>query len=232
MLHIKKLCVKIGDFSLDNINIDLFKGEHLVLLGASGSGKTLLLETIAGRYPLLNGEIYINGENVTLKPPEERGIGFVYQNYELFPHFNVSENIAFPLKLQKLSKNKIEEKTFDIIENLKIGHIAYRSTLELSGGEKQRVSIGRALALSPKLLFLDEPLSALDYVTKHKVKHIIKDVCKKYNMTVIHVTHDISEALFFATKIGIVKSGKIIKEFVVNNELLEKGEDFFYDYLW
>lgn len=232
MLHVKNLCVDIGDFSLDNINIDLSKGEHLVLLGASGSGKTLLLETIAGRYPLLNGEIYINGENVTLKPPEERGIGFVYQNYELFPHFNVYENIAFPLKLQKLSKDKIEEKTLDIIDNLKIGHIAHRSILELSGGEKQRVSIGRALALSPKLLFLDEPLSALDYVTKHKVKHIIKDVCKNYNVTVIHVTHDISEALFFATKIGIVKSGEIIKEFVVNDELLEKGEDFFYDYLW
>lgn len=232
MLHVKNLCVDICDFSLDNINIDLSKGEHLVLLGASGSGKTLLLETIAGRYSLSSGEIYINGENVTAKSPEERGIGFVYQNHELFPHFDVSENIAFPLKLKRLSKSEIEDKTLDITENLKISHLSHRSVLELSGGEKQRVSIGRALALSPKLLFLDEPLSALDYVTKQKIKHIIKDVCQKYNVTVIHVTHDISEALFFATKIGIVKNGKIIKEFIVNEELLEKGEDFFYDYLW
>lgn len=232
MLHIKNLCVKKGGFSLNNINLSLNKGEHLVLLGASGSGKTFLLETIAGRYKISSGEININGENVTQKPPEERNIGFVYQNYELFPHFNVFENIAFPLKLKKLPKKEIETKTQEIIQNLNIKSIANRSVLNLSGGEKQRVSIGRALALSPKLLLLDEPLSALDYVTKQRIKQNIKDICKEYNVTVVHVTHDISEALFFATKIGIVKDGELIKEFTVNDELLKKGEDFFYDYLW
>ncbi|MEG1448805.1 MAG: ATP-binding cassette domain-containing protein [Oscillospiraceae bacterium] len=231
MLRIKNLCVDIGDFSLQNIDISLSKGEHLVLLGASGSGKTLLLETIAGRYSPSKGEIYINGENITSKSPEERGIGFVYQNHELFPHFSVFENIAFPLKLKKLPKKYVHQHTMEIIQSLKIEHIANRGVLELSGGEKQRVSIGRALASSPRLLFLDEPLSALDYVTKQRIKQTIKDICEKYNMTVIHVTHDISEALFFANKIGIVAGGQIIKEMIVDEKLLQKGEDFFYDYL-
>ena len=233
--EVRNLCLDVGGFALDNINLALDKNCHYVILGASGSGKTLFLESIAGRYRLDSGEILKsdNGEvkELQLLPPEKREIGFVYQNYELFPHLNVFENITLPLKIKKYKIDDIKSKTYGIMEELDIMDIMDRDVSSLSGGEKQRSSIARALVTEPKILLLDEPMSALDYVTKQKTKDIIKSVCQKHCQTVIHVTHDISEALFFANRIGIMKQGKIVKEFEINEELLAQKEDLFYDYL-
>lgn len=230
-LSIKDLSLDVGGFSLKNISLNLEKGEHYVILGASGSGKTLLLESIAGRYALSKGEIFLGKKSLHNLPPEEREIGFVYQNYELFPHLTVEGNIALPLKIKKFPKEEINSKVFSIMEELDILSIKDRPVTSLSGGEKQRTSIARAIIREPKLLLLDEPMSALDYVTKQKTKSIIKSTCQNHCQTVIHVTHDISEALFFASKIGIMSGGQIIKEFDTKNNDYKNREEIFYDYL-
>lgn len=231
MLKVNHLNLKIGDFSLQDINIKLDKGKHLVILGKSGSGKTLLLETLAGRYMLDGGEIFIDNINVTDTSPEKRKIGFVYQNYELFPHLNVCENIAFPLKIRNKSQKEIEDKINFLTKIFNIEGLENRNVKKLSGGEKQRVAICRALAMSPKILFLDEPFSALDYLTKERMKKFLKEFCNEFAITTIHVTHDITEALYFADKIYIMNDGRIIEKFDVNEKILERGEEFFYGYL-
>lgn len=231
MLKVNHLNLKIGDFSLQDINIKLDKGKHLVILGKSGSGKTLLLETLAGSYVLDGGNIFIDDINFTGTSPEKRQIGFVYQNYELFPHLNVYENIAFPLKIRNKSQKEIEDKINFLIKKFNIEGLENRNVKKLSGGEKQRVAICRALAMSPKILFLDEPFSALDYLTKERMKKFLKEFCNEFVITTIHVTHDISEAMYFADKIYIMNDGRITQKFDVDEKILARGERFFYEYL-
>ena len=176
-------------------------------------GKTVLLETIAGRYKIKNGNITKNKEEISILQPEKRNIGFVYQNYELFGHMKVSSNIGFPLKFEGLEKKEIENKTQEMMAMLNISHIKDRYPEDLSGGEKQRVAIGRSIIKSPEILLLDEPFSALDCVTKENVKNILKDIHKKFKPTVIHVTHDLREAVYFADTIGVIKDNTIKKTF-------------------
>ena len=201
-----------------------------MIWGKSGAGKTVFLESIAGRYTLSKGTIKLYDSDITKCAPEKRNIGFVYQNYELFPHMKVIDNIYFPLKLRK-SASSSKCKAEDIMEMLNILHLKNRYPNDLSGGEKQRVAIGRALIMSPKLLLLDEPFSSLDYSNKKNIQTLLKDIHQRFKPTVIHVTHDIREAFFFASKIGIIKQNtlsKIISEQELNN--MQKEEDF-YEYL-
>ena len=211
MLKIKNLSLDLPNFKLQENSLNINNHEYFVLLGASGSGKTLFLETLAGRYPSAKGNVSYKENLISNLPPENRNIGFVYQNFELFPNMNVKAN-----HLSKL---------------MQIEDIKNRYPKNLSGGEKQRVAFARALIAKPDILLLDEPMSSLDYITKKHISKILKDVYIKYKPTVIHVTHDISEAMFFAHKIGIMNNGKINHIFDLNEEIKNKGESFFYEYI-
>ena len=232
MFEIKNLELELGKFFLKDVNLELHNGEYLVIIGKSGMGKTVFLEAIAGRHKIKSGNIIKDKEEISKSQPENRDIGFVYQNYELFTHLKVSQNIAFPLKFQKLSKQQINVKTDEMMNILEITHLKDRYPEALSGGEKQRVAIGRSIIKSPKLLLLDEPFSALDYITKENVKEILKDIHRRFKPTVIHVTHDLKEAMYFADKIGIIKHNTITKIF--NQEEINKleSEDELYEHIW
>lgn len=231
MLEIKNFELDLGKFTLKDVNLELKNGEYFVIIGKSGMGKTVFLETIAGRHKIKSGNIIKNKEEISKSPPENRDIGFVYQNYELFTQLKVSENIAFPLKFQKLSKKQINAKTEEMMNILGITHIKDRYPEALSGGEKQRVAIGRSIIKSPNLLLLDEPFSSLDYITKENVKKILKDVHKRFKPTVIHVTHDLKEAMYFADKIGIIKDNTITKIFDKEEINKLESEDELYEHI-
>jgi len=230
MLRITDLAVKAGDFELHDVNLTVNPGEYFVILGASGAGKTVLLETIAGRYCLKRGKIEMDGRNVSSLPPERRNIGFVYQNYELFPHMTVEQNIVFGLGYKGLPRRARRKKAAEMMDVLSISDLRDIYPDTLSGGEQQRVALARSLAVSPALLLLDEPMSALDYMTKQRVKDMILQIHKKFSPMVLHVTHDIEEALFFADRIGIIKEHTMATVFgpedIAN---MEKGD--FYGYL-
>lgn len=231
MLDIMNFHVKVGKFFLKGIDLNLIPGEYFVVWGESGAGKTVFLESIAGRYKLQTGTISLSGKKISDLPPEKRHVGFVYQDYELFPHLIVKDNVGFPLKLQKVGKADRQKKCDEMMEILNISHLKDRYPFDLSGGEKQRVAIGRALIMYPRLLLLDEPFSSLDYLNKQNIKQLVKDIHQKFKPTVIHVTHDIREAFYFADRIGIIKNNTMDK-IIENGELkkMAKEEDF-YEYL-
>ena len=205
-LKIKNLSSKRGNFSLDNINLDIQKNEYFVLLGQSGSGKTMLLETISGLNPC-TGNIIFKGNDISLVGTEKRNIGFVYQDFALFPNLNVQENIRFSSKYKKIEN--AEELFKDLVDFLKLENLLQRSTLDLSGGEKQRVAIARALFSRPKILLLDEPLSAIDPTFRNTIMKSLKDIHRKYDVITIHVTHNFREASYLADKIAIIMDGEI-----------------------
>jgi ABC-type sugar transport system ATPase subunit len=209
LIEIRNLGVKISDFTLHDINLSLDDGDYFVVLGKSGAGKTVLLETIAGRYPPSSGEIILDGENLVALEPEDRKIGFVYQDYWLFPHMTVRENIDFPLKMRNVDREHRITAYQRMAKILQIEKLENRYPKNLSGGEKQRVALARALLVHPKLLLLDEPLSALDYGTKFEMKKVLKQIHQQFKTIVIHVTHDLDEALFFSNTVGIIKNNTI-----------------------
>jgi len=217
-LNIENLSSRVDDFLLDNINLKINKNEYFVLLGQSGSGKTRLLETIAGLNEA-NGNIFYKSKDISKEPSDKREIGFVYQDFALFPNLNVEKNIKFS---SKYKKNKNENELFkDIVDFLKLEHLLKRETEDLSGGEKQRVAIARALYSEPKILLLDEPLSAIDPTFRNSIMKSLKDIHKRYDLTTIHVTHNFREASYLADKIAIIMNGKIQQignaEDVLNN---------------
>lgn len=231
MLEIKNLKVNLGKFFLEDVNLALEDGEYLVIIGKSGMGKTVLLETIAGRHNITDGNIIKNSQDISYSPPELRDIGFVYQNYELFSHLKVEDNISFPLRFKKLSKQERKIQTDEMMDILDIGHLKDRYPETLSGGEKQRVAIGRSLIKSPKLLLLDEPFSALDYITKENIKDILKNVHERFKPTVIHVTHDLKEAMYFADTIGVIRGNTIKKVFDKNEINNLESEEALYEHI-
>jgi len=209
MIRIKGLYKDWKEFSLKNIDLEIKEGEYFVILGPTGAGKTLALEMIAGFHSPDKGEIWIGGQNLTDAPPEDRNIGFIYQDYSLFPHLDVKENVEFGLKLKKVSKDKIEEKTRDIMELLGISHLSHRQPSTLSGGEQQKVAIARAMVVNPRVLLLDEPLSALDSKTQDRLRDELKQLSEKQGLTMIHVTHDRVEAMALGDRIGVLMDGKL-----------------------
>lgn len=205
-LKIENLSSRVDDFLLDDVNLSIEKNEYFVLLGQSGSGKTRLLETIAGLNDCTGSIKYKNQEIGSLSS-ERRDIGFVYQDFALFPNLNVEKNIRFSSKYKKIKDEK--ELFEDIVDFLKLGHLLSRETKDLSGGEKQRVAIARALYSRPKILLLDEPLSAIDPTFRNSIMKSLKDMHKRYDLTTIHVTHNFREASYLADKIAIIMDGKV-----------------------
>ena len=208
-VQVQDLWVDLEEFRLCDINLDIAAGEYFVILGPTGAGKTVLLETIAGLHRLGRGHIFLAGEDVTHAPPERRGVGFVYQDYVLFPHLSVAGNIAFGLRLRGMSRGDIEERVAAISQLLGIEHLLHRGPGTLSGGEAQRVALARALVVEPRLLLLDEPLSALDPETREGLQRELGRIHRELGTTTIHVTHDFEEAVALGDRIAVLREDRV-----------------------
>ena len=209
MIQIKSLYVNLGDFQLQDINLSVAPGEYFIILGPTGAGKTVLLESIAGLYPIKSGEIWLRGKEVTRLEPEKRGISIVYQDHVLFPHLSVKDNIVFGLKLRKQTKQEAEAALDWIAGLLDISHLLNRKPDTLSGGEQQKVALARALSIKPEVLLLDEPLSALDPETREGVQKELRQLHNRLKVTTIHVTHDFEEAIALGEHIAVLGEGCI-----------------------
>jgi molybdate/tungstate transport system ATP-binding protein len=226
MIRIEDVSRDWKQFKLDHVNLEVEDGEYFVLIGPSGAGKTMLLETIAGMWNVDSGRIYMNGREVTRLPPEERGVGFVYQNYMLFPHKTVFENIAFGLNIRKVEKDEIKVRVEKMMDFMGISHLADRLPRTLSGGEQQRTALARALIIYPKVMLMDEPLSALDRVTREDLMKLLKDLHSKFDTTFIHVSHNLDEALMLADRIALMRNGSI-SQVGTSTEIFRKPADKF-----
>lgn len=215
-LSLQSLGVKLGDFTLDDISFSLNRGEYFVILGHSGAGKTLILESIAGLHTI-KGKVFFNGKDISKLSPEQRNIGFVYQDFALFPNMSVKQNIYYASKYKKIQN--AQALYDDLINFLGLEKIVSRDISSLSGGEKQRVAIARAIFSQPKILLLDEPLSAIDPTFRNAIMKFLKDIHKKYQLTTLHVTHNFREASYLGDKIAIVTDGKVVQVGDVNTVL-------------
>jgi ABC-type sugar transport system ATPase subunit len=209
MIEIKDLSIDLGEFHLKDINLSIGDREYFVILGPTGAGKTVLLECIAGLNKIKQGEIWVNGDDITHLAPEERKTGYVPQDYVLFPFLSVADNIAFGLKEAKYKDVEIKERVNTLAHLMAITHLLNRDTRSLSGGEKQRVALARALALSPKILLLDEPLGALDLQTAKYLRLELKRIHDELGITTIHITHDQTEAEEIADRLGVLNAGRL-----------------------
>ena len=211
MLILNKISKKLGDFHLSDICLEISEGTYYVLLGRSGSGKTQLLELIAGLNSPDAGEIWLDGEDITKKKLQRRGIGLVFQDYAIFPNMTVFGNIAYSLSSNKTERKIVKERVNKIAGELNISHLLGRSTHHLSGGELQRVALARTLITSPRLLLLDEPMASIDASLKDDIKRLLRRL-NSQGLTIIHVTHDYREAVSLAGKVGVIHNGRIIQE--------------------
>jgi len=216
MLRLNNINRRLGEFSLQEINLEVADGEYYVLLGRSGSGKTQLLELIAGLEHPDNGTIFLDNIDITRQRIQDRKVGIVFQDYAVFPHMTVFGNIAYPLRARKTDKRSISEKVDKAAAAMNIKHLLERGTEKLSGGELQRVALARTLITSPRLLLLDEPFSSLDTSLKDDLKKVLRSL-NKSGQTIIHVTHDYADAISLAKRVGVIHNGKIIQEGTVED---------------
>ncbi len=211
MIEVRGLSKDLGEFFLRNINLDIKNGEYFMILGPTGAGKTILLETIAGIYRPNKGKMFMDGKDITYVPPKDRNISMVYQDYMLFPHLNVEQNIAFGLRLKKIRREVIKDKVEKSSKLLNIYHLLHRYPSTLSGGEKQRIAIARAMVIEPYALLLDEPLSALDTQTRDRLRQELKRIHSISKATIVHVTHNFEEIFSLADRVAVMNEGRIIQ---------------------
>lgn len=211
LLSVQNLSVDLGTFSLRDVSFGVPEGAYCCLLGASGAGKSVLLETIIGAFRPRRGRVYLRGVDVTPWPPERRRLGIVYQDYMLFPHLNVFGNIAFGLKNAGLSRTDIAARVERIARQLDIADLLERDTATLSGGEQQRASIARALITGPEILLLDEAFSALDVNTRERMRNMMARVRKQMDVTVLHVTHDKEDVWALASHVAVIHDGQMLQ---------------------
>ncbi|NBB83839.1 MAG: polyamine ABC transporter ATP-binding protein [Alphaproteobacteria bacterium] len=209
-----------------DLNLDIAKGEFVTMLGPSGSGKTTCLMMLAGFETATHGEIRLGGNQINDVAPHKRGIGMVFQNYALFPHMTVAENLAFPLQVRKIDKATTEQKVRRALDMVQLGDFGNRRPAQLSGGQQQRVAVARALVFDPDLVLMDEPLGALDKNLREQMQYEIKHIHEDLGVTVVYVTHDQSEALTMSTRIAVFDDG-IIQQLASPEVLYEKPENAF-----
>ncbi|MFQ5467682.1 MAG: ABC transporter ATP-binding protein [Kiloniellaceae bacterium] len=209
-----------------NLNLGIHRGEFLTMLGPSGSGKTTCLMMLAGFETATHGEIVLDGTSINNVPPHKRNIGMVFQNYALFPHMTVVENLAFPLVVRGLSKAEIEERAKKALDMVQLGEFGSRRPGQLSGGQQQRVAVARALVFEPELVLMDEPLGALDKQLREQMQYEIKHIHEELGVTVVYVTHDQSEALTMSNRIAVFNDG-VIQQLAAPDTLYEEPENAF-----
>ncbi len=209
-----------------DLNLDIEKGRFVTMLGPSGSGKTTCLMMLAGFESTTHGEIIFNGRPINKIPPHKRGIGMVFQNYALFPHMSVGENLAFPLQVRHLPKVEIEEMVKRALDMVQMSGFAERYPGQLSGGQKQRIALARALVFEPELVLMDEPLGALDKQLREQMQYEIKHIHQRLGVTMVYVTHDQSEALTMSDQIAVFNDG-IIQQLASPADLYERPENSF-----
>ncbi len=209
-IEVRGLNKKFGDFqAVTDVNFEIEKGQLIGLLGPSGGGKTSILRMLAGLETVDDGDIVFHGKRVNELPPQERGIGFVFQNYALFKHMTVEENIAFGLEVKKWTKPKIQERVAELVELTGLKGFEKRYPHQLSGGQRQRVAFARALAPEPQLLLLDEPFAAIDAKIRHELRSWLREMIDRLGITSIFVTHDQDEAIEVADQIMIINNGRL-----------------------
>ncbi|WDF81937.1 ABC transporter ATP-binding protein [Lacticaseibacillus pabuli] len=210
IVELRHVYKNYGDVTvLKDINITLEEGKFYTLLGPSGSGKTTILRAIAGFLNVSAGDIMIAGKRVNDLPANQRDVNTVFQDYALFPHMNVFENVAYGLRIRKVDKNSIENRVLDALKMVRLDNLAYREISELSGGQQQRVAIARAIVLEPKVLLLDEPLSALDAKLRKDMQYELRDLQQRLGITFLFVTHDQEEALALSDEIFIMNDSVV-----------------------
>lgn len=209
LVEVKDLSLRRGSFLLDGISLTVYSNEILAIIGKNGSGKTMLLESIAGFQQTKKGEIRFSGKDVSSSPLHQRKIGYLYQDYCLFPHMSAGENIAYGLKMKKVRRKEALARVEAIARELEIEAVLEQYPSTLSGGEQQRVALARALVTEPELLLLDEPFSALDPVTRKKLYRMMRRIHAEYDCAIVFVTHDFHEAEIFADRVGVLMDGRL-----------------------
>jgi len=209
-----------------DLNLAVDRGEFVTMLGPSGSGKTTCLMMLAGFESATHGEIVLDQEPINNVPPHKRNIGMVFQNYALFPHMTVAENLAFPLEVRKIGKAEIERRVQKALDMVQLGAFGSRRPGQLSGGQQQRVAVARALVFEPKLVLMDEPLGALDKQLREQMQYEIKHIHDNLGVTVVYVTHDQSEALTMSNRIAVFNDG-VIQQLAPPADLYERPENAF-----
>lgn len=211
MLRLENINRRFGSFALSEINLDVSDGEYFVLLGRSGSGKTCLLELIAGLHAPDSGSVRIDGRDITKNRIQDRPVGLVFQDFAIFPNMSAFENIAYPLRSRGMRKDEISVKVNAIASDMDISTLLSRHPHNLSAGELQRVALARTLVLSPRLLLLDEPMSSVDAILKEDIKKVLRRL-NRNGLSIIHVTHDYREAVSLAGRVGVIHGGRIVQE--------------------
>ncbi len=226
-LSLDRLTRSYGDLTVvDSVSLEVPHGEFLVLLGPSGCGKTTTLRMIAGFVEPSSGSIHIGGHNVTDKPPWKRNCGLVFQNYALFPHMTVAENVAFGLEMRQVVKPEMAKRVGDALRMVRLDHLGHRYPRQMSGGQQQRVALARALAIQPDVLLLDEPLSNLDAKLREEVRIEIRELQRTLGLTTILVTHDQEEALTVADRLVVMQDGHV-RQIGTKRDLYERPADRF-----
>ena len=218
---------RYGDFTaLSGVSLNIREGEFFTLLGPSGCGKTTLLRMIAGFNSIEGGDFYFGDKRINDVPAHKRDIGMVFQNYAIFPHLTVAENVAYGLKARKVAKAEISRRVAEALELVQISHLADRKPNELSGGQQQRVALARAFVIEPSVLLMDEPLSNLDAKLRVQMRTVIKKLQRRLGITTIYVTHDQEEALAISDRIAVMKDG-VIMQIGTPNEIYAKPQNPF-----
>jgi ABC-type Fe3+/spermidine/putrescine transport system ATPase subunit len=226
-LDVRRIKKAYGDFlALDDVSFTAAPGEIVALLGPSGCGKTTLLNVIAGFLSPADGAILVDGRNIVNVPPHKRDMSMVFQNYALFPHMNVEQNVSFGLKMRGTASSESKRRVYEALDLVQLGHLGNRYPKELSGGQQQRVALARALVVRPSVLLLDEPLSNLDALLRKKMREEMRQILKAANITTVVVTHDQEEALVSADSIVLLSAGKI-EQRSTPRELYERPSTIF-----
>ncbi len=231
MLRIESLSITLGEFSVRDVSLEIQPGEYFIILGPTGAGKTVLLETIAGIHTPDAGGIFLNDREITSTEPRSRNIGMVYQDYMLFPHLMVEDNIAFGLRQRKIPLGEQLVIVEEMCTLLEIRHLVKRYPGTLSGGEQQRVALARALVLKPEILLLDEPMSALDGRTRERMRLELSRIRRLTGTTIVQITHHFDDVFALADRIAIMREGRIIQVGETSDVFLHPADTFVAEFL-